>query len=394
MAHPEKEKVQRGISRRKFLIGGTFLGAGFLASGWGMERIARNFSPSLDLEKLKDFAVLPPDRPAPYELTGINLNSPFLWREVDSPEKIERAIQNANQFGARTIRIFINDEFEPELGNYRLEVLEKIEKLAQRFPLQVDLFDAYHLLHANKFNVVHGSSSLSSPYLMPKKEKSLMQRQLDFFTDETIQEVFLRRVKAILEHLNHVPQIVAWSVANELVPPAGSKKEARKILTNWYEKVVSAIRQIDKERPIVSGVADPGLLDEERLIRCGLSANSIHLYPDFLGTPENNLKFYQNQYQKALPLICQEIGFPSRLLGISFSFAYDELFSAFLSHHLSSFIEVNEGRRWVKPKVTTIGLWRLSFEGDHHRDGFEISPEKLPQTLKVLQTWKETIGRS
>lgn len=389
MAHPEKEKVSRGISRREFLIGGAFLGANFLASKWGLERTKSNFSP-FDLEKFKDFTVFPPEFPTPSELVGINLNAPFLWQEVKSPEKIEKSIENAHQFGARTVRVFVNDEFEPELGKYRFEVLEKIEKLAQKFPLQVDLFDAYPLLQANKFNVIYGSSSLSSPYLTFRKEKPFIQQQLNFFTDKSIREIFLKRVKEIVNRLHHTSGIVAWSIANELAPPTRTKEEAKKILTDWYEEVVIAIRQTDKERPILSGVADPNLLDEERLKDCGLSANTIHLYP-FSGSSENILNAQQ---QKLLPLICQEIGFPSRIFGLSFSFAHDELFSRYLSHNFSSFFEVNEREKWLKPKITSIGLWRLTFEGDLHQDGFEIIPENLPITLKILRDWEAMIKKA
>lgn len=380
MAHPETEKVQRGVSRRELLIGGTFLGASFLASKWGVEKVAQNFSPTFDLERLKDFTILPPECPAPSELTGINLNAPFLWRTVDSPDKIEKAVNNARQFGARTIRVFINDEFEPELGKYRFEVLGKIKKLAQKFPLQVDLFDAYRLLHANKFNPVYGSPNLSSPYLVA---------HLDFFTDQFIRGMFLERVKTIITHLSRTPEIVAWSIANELTPPIENKKEARGILTNWYVEVVTEIRKIDPKRPILSGVTNPTLLDEERLKQCGLTANTFHLYP-FSGSSEN---IFNVQQQKSLPLVCQEIGFPSKLFGFSFSFAHDELFSRYLSHNFSSFFEINEKEKWLKPKITSVGLWRLTFEGDSHQDGFGIDPEKSPQTLKVLQAWKEMIGK-
>lgn len=380
MAHPEREKIQRGISRRELLIGGAFLGADFLASSWGLERIASNLFSSPNFEKLKDYTVLPPEFPTPSKLIGINLNAPFLWREVDSPDKIEKAVRNARQFGARTIRVFINDEFELELGDYHLEVLEKIDRLAQKFPLQVDLFDAYPLLCSNKFNPVYGLSSLSSPYLVEKQ---------NFFTNQFIQETFLERIRKIVGCLNKTPGIIAWSVANELAPPVQTRERAKKILTDWYEKVIMAIRQIDQKRPILSGVANPTLLDEERLKKSGLTANTIHLYP-FSGSSENIL---HAQHQKILPLVCQEIGFPSRIFGFSFSFAHDELFSRYLSHNFSSFFEINEKEKWLKPKITSLGLWRLTFEGDFHQDGFGIDPEKSPQTLKVLRVWKEIIEK-
>lgn len=377
MTNLEREPI--GISRRKFLIGGVFGGASFLASKYGVERVAQNFSPSFDLEKFRDFSVLSPEFPTPTELIGVNLNAPFLWREVNSPEKIERAIKNAHQFGAQTIRVFVNDEFEPELGNYQFEVLTKIKKLAQKYPLQVDLFDAFSLVHANKLNPVYSSSALSSPYLMEKK---------GFFTNQSIQETFLERVRKIVEDLNKTPGIVAWSVANEVALPAQTIEKAKETLTSWYEKVITEIRKIDKERPVLSGVADPTLLDEERLKRCGLTANTLHLYP-FSGD-ENSLN---TQSQKSLPLVCQEIGFPSRIFGFSFSFIHDEIFSRYLSHNFSSFFEVNEKEKWLRPRVTSIGLWRLTFEGDSHQDGFGIDPKESPQTLKVLQDWEKIIGK-
>jgi len=374
----EKERVTPRVTRREFFLIAIALLTTSLFSCLDLRNSNDNVS-LFNLEKIKNLNVILPERLPPNELIGINLNAPFLWREVNSPEKIKKAIENAYQFKARTIRVFINDDFEPKLGEYRYEVLEKIGRLAQEYPLQVDLFDAFSLFHSNKLNLVYGSFPLSSPYL-----------GVDFFADKSL-EIFLKRVRRIISYLNHVPGIVAWSVANELEVPHTEKEKAREILTGWYEEVIKTIRSLDPKRPILSGVADPTLLDEERLKACGLTANTIHLYPN----PFKNLlkSYYQPKHKKILPLICQEIGFPSRVLGVSFDFFYDKLLSRYLTNNLLSFFKIDEKKGLITPEITSIGVWRLSFEGDLHQDGFELIPKNIPLTIKTLHFWSEIVEK-
>ncbi len=264
--------------------------------------------------------------------------------------------------------------------------MDNIKVLTEKFPLIVDLFDAYPLLHSNKPNATYGSWSLTSPYLVKTKGRSLIDQQLAFFVDPNLVEIFLNRVRSIVGSLKS-SRVVAWSVANELIPPVGTPEEKREILTTWYEKVLREIRRLDPNRSIVSGVADPTLLDEQRLKTAGLTANTIHLYP---GGPDNWIRILASHHQ-CLPWIIQEIGFPTKAFGIQLGSLRDELLASFLVDRLLRFIRVDEKKRTVKPESESLGIWRLTFEGDRHNDGFSVSSQSLPKTTKILKSWQSMV---
>jgi hypothetical protein len=355
----------RKINRRKFLK--------FILLGTGLFSTSSGCFPEKEIKKFENFSLLPPENPSPSFLRGINLNAPFLWQDVDYPEKIANAFKNAEKIGARNIRVFINDLFEPELGRYNFDVLEKIKKLAQisPFPLQVDLFDAFSLSHFGKFNLFHSSSPSPSPYLTG-----------DFFNDERLRNFFLRRVETIILFFGDIKNIVSWSVANEL-EPKGTKEEKREILTRWYEEIIKKIKEIDPERPILSGLSDPQLIDEEKLRKLGLTANTIHFYPDL---------FQTSQPPGKIPLVCQEIGFPSRIAEIKIPDSlYDIFFSNFLNNSFLNFAEINEEKGLLRLKTDSFWLWRLSYEGDLHQDGFEIIPQRIPRTLETISSLKRIL---
>jgi len=377
------------LSRRRLITLGGLAAAGVVTAplAWKINKlIGENFEPVGNLEALLDFTVLPPKIPTPPELRGIIMNSPFLWQHTDIPDAIDRAVENARAFESKTIRVFINDTYEPELSHFEPWVLENTKVLTEKFPLIVDLFDAYPLLHSNKPNIIYGSWPLTSPYLVKTKGRSLIDQQLAFFVDPDLVEIFLNRARSIVDSLKS-SRVVAWSVANELIPPVGTPEEKREILTTWYEKVLREIRRLDPNRPIVSGVADPTLLDEQRLKTAGLTANTIHLYP---GGPDNWIRILASHHQ-CLPWIIQEIGFPTKALGIQLGSLRDELLASFLVDRLLRFIKVDEKNRTVKPESESLGIWRLTFEGDWHDDGFSVSPQSLPKTSKILKTWQSMV---
>lgn len=387
MGNPENKRFL--LNRRELITLGGLAVAGVVTAplAWEIKKlIGGNFEPVGNLEALLDFTVLPPKVLTPPELRGIIMNSPFLWQYTGIPEAIDRAVENANAFESKAIRVFINDTYEPELSHFEPWVLDSTKALTKKFPLIVDLFDAYSLLHSNKPNATYDSWPLNSPYLVKTKGRSLIDQQLAFFVDPDLVEIFLNRVRSIVGSLKS-SRVVAWSVANELIPPVGTPEDKREILTTWYEKVLREIRRLDQARPIVSGVADPTLLDEQRLKAAGLTANTIHLYA---GGSDNLIRILASQ-RKCLPWIIQEIGFPARAYGIQLGSLRDELMASFLVDRLLRFIRVDEKKRTVEPRSESLGIWRLSFEGDSHDDGFQVSPRSLPKTTKVLKTWQSMV---
>ncbi len=389
MGNPEKKRFL--LNRRELITLGGLAAAGVVTAPLAREikkLIGENFEPVGNLEALLDFTVLPPKIPTPPELRGIIMNSPFLWQYIGIPDATDQAIENARAFGSKAIRVFINDTYQPELSHFEPWVLDDIKVLTEKFPLMVDLFDAYPLLHSNKPNAIYGSWPLTSPYLVKTKGRSLIDQQMAFFVDPALVEIFLNRVRSIVGSLKS-SRVVAWSVANELIPPVGTPEEKREILTTWYEKVLREIRRLDQNRSIVSGVADPTLLDEQRLKTAGLTANTIHLYPDPGGL--DNLIRILASHRECLPWIIQEIGFPAQAWGVQLGSLRDELLASFLVHRLLRFIRVDEKKRTVKPESESLGIWRLTFEGDWHNDGFSVSPQSLPKTTKILKTWQSMV---
>lgn len=373
-----KDLTPRGRSRRRFL-----LGAGVLAvtsvTGIKLKDIPQTFHPISDLDQLLGFRVLPTEFAVPSYLAGIVPNHPFLWEHVDSPEKIQKEILKAEQMQTRLIRVFLDDRVEPSPGDYRLDMLDKLARLAEQIDLQVDLFDAYNLLHSDRPSLFYPVHEPTSPYL-GRLGRSLTERKQAFFTDPEMLDFFQKRIFRFVNHLKGVKGIKVWSVGNELEAP----EEA---LTLWYSKVLPVIREADPERPIISGVADPNLLDEGILQPLGLSANTIHIYPG--GNLDEIMTRYQNRHARYVPLVCQEIGFP-RLPGY---IAYDWLYSQFLNRTLLRFVEINQPDGWIRPIVTGVGPWKLTADAKDS-DGHEIHPDELPRAMGRLWAWNDIVEKS
>ena len=344
-------------------------------------------------EELAEYAIIPHEfeKPVPAELKGGIVNCAYLTFHANSPAMLDQIAREAREFGASAIRVFIGDSFGPV-------ELEKIRRLAEKYPLHIDLFDTFRMLHAAKPSLVLTPQKLDSSYLMgAETDEDIRERQLAFFTDPEIRMNFINRVKTIVQNLRDAAGIKVWSVANEPEPPIEDWEEKRKILTDWYVEVIKAIREEDHKRPIVSGVADPTLLDEERLKEVGLTANTIHLYPGFGSSSVDAVSHrYMNEHMRVLPLFCQEIGYyhrvnlqlPARAFSIPLPL-HDQRLSSFLHGTALRFAQVDTRNQTLKLPFTGIGLWQLDYDNPYHKDGFEVKPKDVPLTTQTLKTWGE-----
>lgn len=379
-----EDLTPRGRSRRRFLLGAGVLAVTSVA-GIKLKDIPQTFHPISDLDQLLGFRVLPTEFAVPPYLAGIVPNHPFLWEYADSPEIIQKEILKAKQMPTgrqmptESIRALLDDRVEPNPGDYRLDKLDKVARLAEQIDLQVDLFDAYNLLHSDRPSLSYPSHEPTSPYL-GSAGRSLTERKQSFFTDPEMLDFFQKRIFRFVNHLKGVKGIKVWSVGNEF-------EASKETLTLWYSKVLPVIREADPVRPIISGVADPNLLDEGILQPLGLSANTIHIYPG--GNLDEIMTRYQNRHARHIPLVCQEIGFP-RLPG---DIAYDWLYSQFLNYTLLRFIEINQPDGWIRPIVTGVGPWKLTADVKES-DGYEIYPHELPRVMGKLWTWNDIVEKS
>lgn len=382
-----------GRSRRSFLIATAALGLTSLL-GIKAKGLPETFFPIADLDQLLGFRVLPPEHPVDANLTGILPNHPLLWMHANSKEKIDHELEKLRKIPTRLIRTFLDDRVEPALGKYRFDYLDLVAKLGEEVSLEVDLHDAFNILHSEKLNNSYASHESTSPYLGKRDGRGLEERRIAFFQDPSIIEATQNRFYTIVSYLKGVRGIKAWCVGNEF-------EAAGDVLNNWYAQMLPVIQEADSTRPILSGVADPNSIDEERLKPLGLSANTIHIFPEpqiliggnlsnILGSNlERKMKSYLSDHRRVLPLVCQEIGFP-RLPG---DFAYDFLFSRFLNAALLCFIEVNQKDGWIRPLATGLGPWKFAAE-EKESDGHEIVPDEIPETLSTFWSWNEIMEKA
>lgn len=383
--------LKKPITRRKAIQGAILAGGvGIYLVGRSIPEIPKVFHPISSLNDLLGFKTLPPEFAVDPALAVITPNHPFLWRHIDSKERIDQEIEKASKLPTRAdrviLRIFLDDKVEPQLGRYRYDLIDKVVKLAERVDLQIDFFDAYNLLHSDRPSLSYGVREPSSPYLGGREGRSIQDRKLAFFADPAMIEAFRNRVYEIGGRLKNIPGFKVISIGNEFdAPPA--------LLNNWLERVLPVFKDISSGRPIIPGVADPTLIDEERLHPLGLTANTIHIYPNLLGSNLETImaRYLSDKHTRVMPLVCQEIGYP-RLPG---DIAYDWLSAQFLNSTLLRFVELNQKDGWIRPIITGVGPWKLATENEaEESDGHEIAPDEMPQTLGVLWTWHNIIEKS
>lgn len=359
-----------GKQRRKLIAGGLVLGAATLATKFGLDL---DGVPSNSSSRATTFSGMIPNC---HRL-------PFLDDPVQS-----RLIKNIDLSNSSATRVFLDDSFEPTLGDYRYEYIEKVIQLSQRTPLTVDLFDAYYFLHADKTNPGFPSSRLSSPYLVPKDDRSIDRQQRAIFTDLEIRSAYMERIKAAAKSLINVAGVIGIGLANELNIRMRNFEQARLVHTSFYKEAVDNLIGIGWNKTIFIGVDDPNLIDEEEFRDYSHQVvNTYHAYP---WQPHlNMIRAYRRQESHILPLVCQEVGLPRRTIqpdgSILDSSDYDEEYSRFLIATLARLSEYDEESRTFMPLISGFGPWRISAEGDPHEDGYEIEPNKMQKTANAFK---------
>ena len=326
---------------------------------------------------LKNYRVIAPEHRLPTGLDGLYSNSPRLYLSDEMTQA--QYLDKIKTFGKR-VRLFINDEFEPQLGQYNDNITGRIARFAQKVDgVEIDLADFFTIGNCLTDNPVYGHNIPSSPY-NPIKDRTGYNH---VYTDPKMVGAFQKRIDhAVNRLLNvyHVDNIKAWSF-NEPAPPTNS--EGREILTAWYQKMVDTIRQIDPKTPIFSGVAVPWFINEKAVP--GLTANTFHLYP-FNSVNFQRLSDYLHSPQSVLPLICQEIGFPEQVFGHHIpNELYDYLYNNFINKLINYTTVFDHENKLIKPEVLSVGVWKI----DDYSDGFNANPYSSP--LKLLQWWFKNV---
>ena len=327
---------------------------------------------------LKDYRVISPDHRLPADLNGIYSNSPKLYLSDESTQN--RYLKKINMLGAKRVRLFIADEVEPQLGQYNDNVLKRVAEFANKVDgVEIDLADFFTIGNCLTDNPVYGHDIPSSPY-NPTKDRSGYDR---VYTDPKMVAAFQNRIDHIINKLlndYHIGNIKTWSF-NEPAPPGDAA--GPEILTNWYKKMVDAIRQIDPKTPVFSGAAVPWHINEK--VIPGLTANTFHLYP-FNSVNFQKLNDYLHSPQSVLPLVCQEAGFPEQIFGQTIPDGlYNYLYTNFLQKLISYTTVFDHKNKLITPGVLSIGVWKI----DTYSDGYNVGPDSYP--MKLLQWWCKNV---
>jgi len=360
------------LTRREFLILSSFFlvggGLGFglhkkspwLFSDGGFDILENNSSPT--------------HNPLPSQLRGFYANAPTLYQK---PDQWERAFEKAKELGVRRLRIFLNDAFEPEIGKYNDDLLLLIARFSRQWSdfqegagIELDLFDCFSLGNQLLWNGVYETQLKPSPY----NPSLTYPGYRDFFEKKKLREAFINRVVYALTKLVNelgVRNLAAISVANEpnLRLIGGETKENVALLTDWYKEILPVISEIAPGIPILPGVAEPWFINFRELP--WLCANTFHAYP--FGIDLERLSQY---VRGEIPLVCQEIGFPSRFLGITIPENKKDMWMARFINHVVVSTTIQTPQKTIL-YCGSIGVWKI----EDYDDGFEIK-NIPPQLLK------------
>lgn len=369
---------QSRLDRRDFIKYTLLATAGYAAL---------NKSTSVDSLPLwhRDLQVLPPQFPIHSDLRGIAVNFPYLSSWLEYPGILNGIMDDARQVGASYIRVFLSDKFESELGKYEFGYLENVAMLSEKFPLQVEIIDGYKIFHSENYAPSYLPSKPESPYLLGETG-DLRSQRLNIFKDGRAREKLIEREFAVARFFKNIPGVVALSIGNEIEPPVDAHEEAQEIMMELYPLLVAAVREAAPQKPLLSGVADPTLLVGLDLI------DTIHIYPEIFTNKLEDIFARLKKQPRKSPLICQEIGIPSFLKWGSFELPipfHDRLSAAFIDRSLARFVDVNEEDGWKRFNLGGVVLWRLTYVGNPHRDGFGLIPQRQPLTMDILRKWQD-----
>lgn len=352
------------INRREFMqVGGSFILAALARQ---LIQTAEQFVGSeTHPEKLQ----LPPkEKQLPSELVGVGVNAPYLWKRSPKYQLNVLIALQAAKMGP--VRLFITSD--PACLAQVQDLCQMARRVSagreHKLTFYVSLFDAYPLLHAAKPNLWYGSSALSSSFLFgAESSEDIQQAQFDFFANKEVQASFHAQQRYQVESLRHIREIVAWEVANELeiLSKLATTSEARELLSEWYVSAVANIREVNRRRPIITGLAKPWLLDETKIQKYEV-VNSLHIYPHLFPSMQTKTREYLST--SSVPLMVSEVGVSNKIP------MTDQL--------LSQFIEATVADLTVDTVLCTqhVSLWKW----DDYSDTFDFDLSAYPKTFELI----------
>jgi hypothetical protein len=373
----------RKLTRREFLIkAGLATGVGLftLAGGWEIAKRIQEENAKELISNLQNNKIIYPTNDIPCQLRGFYSNMVNIY---DSDKATwGKYIREAKELGAKRGRISISDNYEPELGKYRPEVLDRVADFAGELEesgmgLEIDCFDCYSLGNGTTLNLSYPPIAPTSPYNLTRDINSYR----NFFTDKTLRAYYSNRVNTIMTGIKNrgVRNIDSWTPANEPMPKYIGR-DGKEILTEWYKsEAVPAMRSVDNITPVLSGTAKPWDIDFSKIP--GLTANTAHVYLDFDLNTFNKLIRNTNE-----PIVVQEFGTAYQYFNVDVhqSKIYDYMSLDLAMNILNACLVKKKDRltgdEYMYARISSYAGWKLA----PYIDGYTFEKNKTDQLLREL----------
>lgn len=389
---------RKEFSRRDFI---TALGIGGAVATLTLqnEQVVNNFSfqnreDIHNLSELKAYnkhLINPPSK----QLIKPIVNAAFAPFDP-SPDNTKRVVQNTRQLGSNTLRVYMNNDFERQTGEFNMAYIDRLKIFAEdveresggEMGIIVCLMDCYNLLYRNIENGLYKAKPLNHHALAGLDDPTeVVKRQHDFFQKQKYVTDYINRAHLIIDGLKPVNHVIkAWEVANE-----PDRQDMIAHLDEWYAKVVPHIRAKDPDTPIISGLKDPLSIDSAELVMLGLDHNSAHVYDQHTQETVHNYVMAIENGEDLPPLLLTEWGVHQKMAGIRVpKFIHDYRYAQALREVAVNNIMVNSETNEAYFAVYGLGLWQLDYSSSSHseaesRDGFGIVPESYPQLTAAMQ---------
>jgi hypothetical protein len=339
---------------------------GVLALERKVEKILEPFLSDTDIEFLDG---LKAGSNLPKALIGVGVNAPFLWtRSNDQIKKTSDLVDSLGGSRGKLRTLIDCDQYglEPSLGEFDPKVTGMLDNFLKQIPPEMTvilpILDGYNLFRCNKKNIFYSSKPLDSPYLSDTKSpEAAFKSQVEFFTEDKYIDAYKNRADYVIEAFGKYPNVI-FEIGNEIEVPVGGQ-EGIDINTAWYRQMYEHIHK--KKDIVLTGLSNPNLIDLNGFPEKEGLVNTTHIY-----YPKSN------NFQKEVPTIIEEIGFPSRIFNLINIPNADRYLSSLIVYSL--YDSVKEGYA----DIGGLLLWHMDLE--HKTDNFWVEPAKFPKTLDLL----------
>jgi hypothetical protein len=299
-------------------------------------------------------------------LVGVGLNAPYIWTR--SEEDREEFFSFLNKIDSQMFRINPENDkhiLQPTLDELNTNTCDLLKDFLKTVPSDtkviIPVIDGYELFAFDKWNPIYGRKNSFSPYLTDTSSpQALFKSRINFFKDQKLKDAYKMRAKFFIELAKEFPNVIL-EIGNEVESPLKGRNGIN-LNTAWYEEMFEFYRDEGYDGPLLTGLRDPNLIDNDKFFKKPGFVNTLHHY---LGAIENLPK---------TPIFLEEIGFPNKLFGIKVP-DVDKILTNFIINTLKA--SVRDGIY----RIYGVMVWQADKK---HKDNFNFDKEIFPQTTALL----------